>query len=71
MSNFLDYPKTQDLTKYGLKNNKVQWNLSGEELQEITLKKGMGRQTQNGTLAVNTGKFTGRSPQDRFLVQDE
>ena len=71
MSNFLDYPKTQDLTKYGLKNNKVQWNLSGEELQEITLKKGMGRQTQNGSLAVNTGKFTGRSPQDRFLVQDE
>ena len=39
MSNFLDYPKTQDLTKYGLKNNKVQWNLSGEELQKITLKK--------------------------------
>ncbi len=31
----------------------------------------MGKETDNGTLAINTGKFTGRSPQDRFLVKDD
>lgn len=62
--------KTRDLTKYGLKDAKVHWNLSPEELQAITVEKGMGKETANGTLAVNTGKFTGRSPQDRFIVKD-
>ena len=55
---------------YGLKDVKAHWNLSPEELQRITLEKGMGKETANGTLAINTGKFTGRSPQDRFLVED-
>lgn len=59
-----------DLEQYGLKSEKVHWNLSPEELQKITVDKGMGKETANGTLAVNTGKFTGRSPQDRFLVKD-
>ncbi|MDT0687407.1 phosphoenolpyruvate carboxykinase (ATP) [Autumnicola psychrophila] len=71
MENVLNRPKPNNLIRYGLKDNVVQWNLSGEELQKITIEKGMGRETSNGTLAVNTGKFTGRSPQDRFLVQDE
>lgn len=59
------------LEQYGLRNCSVQWNLSGPELQKITLEKGMGTETANGTLAVNTGKFTGRSPQDRFIVKDD
>lgn len=63
--------KTRDLTKYGLKDTKAHWNLSPEELQRITVEKGMGKETNNGTLAINTGKFTGRSPQDRFLVKDD
>ncbi|PID69706.1 MAG: phosphoenolpyruvate carboxykinase (ATP) [Flavobacteriales bacterium] len=60
----------KDLSQYGLKNVKAHWNLPPEELQRITVEKGMGVETENGTLAVNTGKFTGRSPQDRFLVRD-
>ena len=63
--------KTRDLTKYGLKNTKAHWNLAPEELQRITVEKGMGKETANGTLAINTGKFTGRSPQDRFIVKDD
>jgi phosphoenolpyruvate carboxykinase (ATP) len=63
--------KTRDLTKYGIKDAKVHWNLSPEKLQAVTIEKGMGRETANGTLAINTGKFTGRSPQDRFLVKDD
>ncbi|MBT8257164.1 MAG: phosphoenolpyruvate carboxykinase (ATP), partial [Bacteroidia bacterium] len=42
-----------------------------EQLQEATIARGMGKETNNGTLAINTGKFTGRSPQDRFLVKDD
>ncbi|GAB2761980.1 phosphoenolpyruvate carboxykinase (ATP) [Salinimicrobium soli] len=64
-------PSTGTLLKYGLRDCLVQWNLSGGELQKITLEKGMGSETANGTLAVNTGKFTGRSPQDRFIVKDD
>lgn len=64
-------PKNSDLGVYNLKNVKAHWNLSPEELQRITVEKGMGKETKNGTLAINTGKFTGRSPQDRFLVKDE
>ncbi|MBC2846230.1 phosphoenolpyruvate carboxykinase (ATP) [Winogradskyella flava] len=63
--------KTRDLTKYGLKDTNAHWNLSPEKLQAITVEKGMGKETNNGTLAINTGKFTGRSPQDRFLVKDD
>jgi phosphoenolpyruvate carboxykinase (ATP) len=62
--------KKPGLYQYGIKNAKVFWDLSPEELQKITIEKGMGVETKNGTLAVNTGKFTGRSPQDRFIVKD-
>ncbi len=63
--------KRKTLQKYGIKGAKVHWNLPGEELQKITVSRGMGTETTNGTLVVNTGKFTGRSPQDRFIVQDD
>ena len=59
------------LEGYGIKDAVVHWNLTSEELQRITIEKGMGRETDNGTLAINTGKFTGRSPKDRFLVKDD
>jgi phosphoenolpyruvate carboxykinase (ATP) len=73
MENLLNKPimKTRDLTKYGLNDTNAHWNLSPEKLQAITVEKGMGKETANGTLAINTGKFTGRSPQDRFIVKDD
>lgn len=64
-------PAKSDVGIYGIKDATVNWNLTPEELQKITVEKGLGQETANGTLAVNTGKFTGRSPQDRFLVKDE
>ena len=61
----------KNLEKYGITDAMVHWNLDAETLQRITVEKGMGVESDNGTLAINTGKFTGRSPKDRFLVKDD
>ena len=71
MENTVITPKNADLMQYGIKDATVKWNLTPEQLQQDTVDLGMGVETKNGTLAVNTGKFTGRSPQDRFLVKDD
>ena len=63
--------QAKDLKKYGLNNTTVHWNSDNATLQKMTIEKGMGTETENGTLCINTGKFTGRSPKDRFLVKDE
>ena len=63
--------KTIALERYGIKNAQVHYQLSPEELHQITIEKGQGVETSTGALAVNTGEFTGRSPKDRFIVEDE
>lgn len=63
--------KTIALEKYGIHNAEVYYQLSPEELHEITLEKDQGVEASSGALAVNTGEFTGRSPKDRFIVKDE
>ncbi|MBC2844317.1 phosphoenolpyruvate carboxykinase (ATP) [Winogradskyella flava] len=71
MVNHTQLTKTISLEDYGIKNAQVHYQLEPSKLQTITLEKGMGKETSNGTLAINTGKFTGRSPEDRFLVKDD
>ncbi len=69
--------------EFGLKNPKTRleelslanissafWNLKPNELIEQSLRRNHGTLTQNGTLSINTGRFTGRSPKDRFIVLD-
>ena len=46
-------------------------NLNPTELIEFAIKRGEGILAENGALVVNTGKYTGRSPKDRFIVKDE
>lgn len=46
------------------------WNLTAAELTEIAVKNGEGHLTDTGALMCDTGAFTGRSPQDRFIVED-
>lgn len=56
----------------GLKHLGTQyWNLSPAELIEDTIIAGQGELTDTGSLAIETGEFTGRSPKDRFVVYDE
>ncbi|MFT6841680.1 MAG: phosphoenolpyruvate carboxykinase (ATP), partial [Psychroserpens sp.] len=63
--------KTIALEAYGIKNAKVKYQLSSDELHRLTIEKGQGIASSSGALAVNTGEFTGRSPQDRFIVKDD
>lgn len=50
---------------------KVYKNLTVPELVEHSIVKKEGILCQNGALVVDTGKYTGRSPQDRFIVFQE
>ncbi len=48
----------------------VRLNLTPAELVEEALQNGEGTLTDTGALMADTGKFTGRSPKDRFVVRD-
>lgn len=62
--------KIISLKKYGIEDAIINYQLTPEELQDISLKKQLGKATNFGALAIKTGKFTGRSPKDRFIVKD-
>jgi len=51
-------------------HGKVHWNLTPEKLVEHSLCQNHGVLSDTGALVIKTGKFTGRSPQDRFIVKD-
>ena len=63
--------KTISLIDYGITNNRIHYQLSPDQLHEISLKNGSAREAESGALVVSTGEFTGRSPLDRFIVKDE
>ena len=44
--------------------------LPSEELIQQTVARGEGKLAAFGALCVTTGKFTGRSPQDKYIVND-
>ena len=71
MENYGQVTKTISLEEYGIKNAKVNYQLSPETLHDISVSKGLGVEASSGALAVNTGEFTGRSPMDRFIVKDD
>ncbi len=70
MNNNSLFTKTISLDNIGITNATIHYQLSPNELHQITIEKGQGIETSTGALAINTGEFTGRSPQDRFIVKD-
>lgn len=62
----------EGLESLGLANAKgVSWNLTPAELVAEAVKNNEGVLTNTGALMCDTGKFTGRSPKDRYIVKDD
>ncbi|MEX2233698.1 MAG: phosphoenolpyruvate carboxykinase (ATP) [Cyclobacteriaceae bacterium] len=63
-------PENTSLMDLGILDGKAHWNLSPEELIEISFANGQAKKTNTGAISVDTGEFTGRSPKDKFIVRD-
>ncbi|WP_017659081.1 phosphoenolpyruvate carboxykinase (ATP) [Baaleninema simplex] len=62
---------TYGLEAIGIKHpGRVYRNLCASKLIEHTLARGEGVLASNGALCVKTGKYTGRSPNDKFIVDE-
>lgn len=48
----------------------IHFNLSQAVLIEAALKRGEGELTDQGAVVFRTGKYTGRSPKDKFIVRE-
>ncbi|UKN01910.1 phosphoenolpyruvate carboxykinase (ATP) [Paracrocinitomix mangrovi] len=72
MNNYGKRAENASLETIGLKHyDNAFWNLTPAELVEDAILNGQGVLTDTGALAIRTGEFTGRSPQDRFIVYDD
>ncbi|MDV3258585.1 MAG: phosphoenolpyruvate carboxykinase [Sphingomonas sp.] len=49
---------------------KIHWNLTTAPLVEFAVARGEGQLAKHGPLVVKTGKHTGRSAKDRFVVRN-
>src|SRR5512135_860022 len=59
------------LDAHGIANvGAVYWNLSTPALYEEAVRRREGRIAHLGPLVVRTGTHTGRSPNDKFIVQE-
>lgn len=60
-----------NLKTIGINAKTINWNLDPATLTKQTLRLDQGKLNDTGALCVSTGKFTGRSPKDKFIVKDE
>ena len=71
-----DSAAPRSVSEYGLEEHglrpegPVHWNLSPAELYEQALARGEGRMVHMGGFASVTAPHTGRSPNDKFIVQE-
>ena len=62
---------TSQIADFEIKPSIVHRNLTVQELIDTAVKKNEGIVTSTGSISVKTGKYTGRSPDDRFIVFDD
>lgn len=61
----------RDLAEYGIKTSgSIHWNLPTPRLYEAVIRNGEGVLAHGGPVVVNTSPHTGRSPHDKFVVDD-
>lgn len=61
--------ETYGIEKLGIIGPKAVYrNLTPAQLTEAAVKRGEGSLSNTGALVVTTGKYTGRSPEDKFIV---
>ncbi len=66
-----ELPGRVDLSEHGIDaSGAVYRNPSTSLLYTHALQRGDGRLAEGGPLVVDTGRFTGRSPKDKFLVDE-
>jgi phosphoenolpyruvate carboxykinase (ATP) len=59
------------LEEQGIRNyRQAFWNLTPAALYEEALRRGEGMLAPGGALVVETGQYTGRSPNDKFIVDE-
>ena len=64
--------ETYGIEKFGIIGPKAVYrNLTPAQLTEAALRLGEGTLSNTGALVVTTGKYTGRSPKDKFIVDTE
>ena len=62
---------SHDLSQHGLDGVRVVgWNLSAAALYEEAVRRNEGQMASMGPLVVKTGQFTGRSPNDKYIVRE-
>ncbi len=72
MQNIGDKISRNGLDLHGLKGlNNVFWNMSAPRLYEESIRRGETEMGQGGSLRAITGVHTGRSPNDRFVVEED
>ena len=65
-------PASTPLSAHGINaNGDVHWNLNTDVLIDISLSKNEGVLSAHGALVTETGERTGRSPNDKFIVDEE
>ena len=64
------------ISRYGVDNHglenveTVHWNYPVPQLYEAALRRGEGVLSADGALVTKTGEYTGRSPTDKFVVEE-
>jgi phosphoenolpyruvate carboxykinase (ATP) len=51
-------------------NTHVHYQMTSKQLRQQAIDRGQAVVSDSGALVISTGKFTGRSPADKFIVQD-